>query len=96
LITIAENPKVIIASWRKGTGINFSPVALTGLLNSNHLKNANNTNAILQISVNRDKNKITFIRMRYKKLLLKTITKIILICCINVYPYGKCAERCFL
>ena len=61
-INIAQNPKRIISSFRKGTLFTTSAEPLTIVLLSNQLKKANSRNAILQMTVNLDKNSNTLIR----------------------------------
>lgn len=60
LIIIAENPSVITRFFKNGTGSTTSLWAFEVFLTSIHLKKANNKKAILQINVNREKNKTTF------------------------------------
>ncbi len=45
----------MMISLKKGTAIALSLLPIADFLNSNHLKNTNNKNAILQIKVNLDK-----------------------------------------
>jgi hypothetical protein len=61
LIIMAENPKVIMRSLKKGTGITVFELPVTGFSASNLLKMINSKNAILQISVNLEKKEMTFI-----------------------------------
>lgn len=61
LIMMAENPKVMMRSLKKGTGITVFGSAVTGFPASTLLKIINTKNAILQISVNLEKKEMTFI-----------------------------------
>ena len=49
---MAQNPRVMIRSLKKGTAIAFSLEPVTGLRISIHLKKTNSKNAMLQIKVN--------------------------------------------
>lgn len=60
LIMMAENPSVMTRFFKNGTGSTTSLWGFEVFLTSIHLKKANNKNAILQINVNREKNKTTF------------------------------------
>jgi len=63
-IIIAVKPKITISSFTKDKPITIpSPPVFTGFPPSFHLKKINNKNVMLQISVNRDKNKTTFINV---------------------------------
>ena len=61
LIMMAENPKVITRSLKKGTGVKVFESPVTGFPASTLLKIVNSKNAILQISVNLEKKEMTFI-----------------------------------
>ena len=61
LIMMAENPKVITRSLKKGMGLTVFESPVTGFPASTLLKIINNKNAILQISVNLEKKEMTFI-----------------------------------
>jgi hypothetical protein len=58
---IAEKPRVMTRFFRKGTGRTASLLPCATFFISIHLNRINNKNAILQIKVNREKNKTTFI-----------------------------------
>ena len=63
LITIAETPKIIMRSLKKGTFITVSWPCIAGFDASILLRNINNKKAILQIKVKREKKEITFIKV---------------------------------
>jgi hypothetical protein len=58
---MAENPKVITRSLKKGTGLTVFESPVTGFPASTLLKIINSKNALLQISVNLEKKEMTFI-----------------------------------
>ena len=58
---IAENPRVITRSLKKGMLFTTSLLWETGFFPSILLKIINNRKAILQMNVNRDKKEMTFI-----------------------------------
>ena len=62
LITIAENPKIIIKFLKKGIVATLSAPALAIFFASILPNNTNSRNEILQIKVNLEKNEINFIQ----------------------------------
>ena len=61
---IAVKPNITISSFKKGNCITLSvPTLFTGSFDSIQAKKTKNKNAILQISVNLEKNKTTFIQL---------------------------------
>ena len=68
LITIAETPKIIIRSLKKGTLETASWAWVTGFAASSLLRKIKSKNAMLQIKVNRDKKEITLIRVKSLKI----------------------------
>lgn len=58
---MAENPKMITRSLKKGMAITVSLPLTTGFFASILLKKINSTKEILQIKVNFEKNEINFI-----------------------------------
>jgi hypothetical protein len=60
---IAENPKIIIRSLKKGNGKTPSDVATAGFLASSRLIKINIKKQMLQMKVNREKNEINFIKI---------------------------------
>jgi hypothetical protein len=69
LITIAEKPKIITRSLKKGSGKTAPGVAATGFLASSLLIKMNIKKQMLQINVNREKNEINFIKNNCLKIL---------------------------
>ena len=61
LITIAEKPRIIMMSLKKGKTTTVPRVPTTGFLASNFEKITNNKKQMLQMKVNREKNEINFI-----------------------------------
>ena len=59
---IAETPRVMMRSLKKGTSITLSAEVAAGFFNSIHLKKTNSRKAMLQINVNFDKKLKTRIR----------------------------------
>jgi hypothetical protein len=63
LIIIAEKPKIMTRSLKKGSGKTAPAGAATGFLASNLLIKMNIKKQMLQINVNREKNEINFIKI---------------------------------
>jgi hypothetical protein len=82
---IAENPKIIIRSLKKGNATTVPFTASTCFLASILLKKINNKKQMLQMKVTFEKNEIIFIQKCFEK----TVNKIILICR-NYFLDGKC------
>lgn len=61
-MTIAENPKIIIRSLKKGIGKTMPLPAVTAFFASSLLKNTKSKNEMLQIKVNLEKNEMIFIK----------------------------------
>ncbi|HET7116600.1 MAG TPA: hypothetical protein VFI29_08925 [Hanamia sp.] len=59
---MAENPKIIIRSFKNGIDNTMSLLTVTGFLASRQLKNIKNRKEILQIKVNLEKKEINFIK----------------------------------
>jgi hypothetical protein len=60
---IAENPKIITRSLKKGSGKTVSVVATAGFLASSLLMIINIKKQMLQMNVNLEKNEINFIKI---------------------------------
>jgi hypothetical protein len=69
LITMAENPKIIMRSLKNGTRKTSSLPVTTGFLASSLLKKRNNKKQMLQMKVKREKNEINFIKINVLKIL---------------------------
>ena len=67
LITIAENPKIITRSLKKGNAITVPFAASTCFLASILLKKRNNKKQMLQMKAKREKNEINFIKINVLK-----------------------------
>ncbi len=63
LITIAENPRIIIRSLKKGTEVTVPVVLIAGFAASILEKITNNKKHILQMKVNLEKNEINLIKI---------------------------------
>jgi hypothetical protein len=63
LMMMAENPKIIIRSLKKGSGKTASDAATPGLLASNLLIRINIKKQMLHMKVNLEKNEIIFIKI---------------------------------
>ncbi len=72
LITIAENPRIITRSLKKGKPTTVPGVPATGFVASTFEKITNNKKQMLQIKVNLEKNENNFIK---KSVLKKVSTK---------------------
>jgi hypothetical protein len=68
LITIAETPKIMIRSLKKGIVETVSWLCVTGFLDSNLLRKIKSKKAMLQINVNRERKEITFIGIKSLKI----------------------------
>ena len=77
LIKIAEKPRMMTRSLKKGNEITLPGTPAAGLPDSILENIINNTKQMLQMNVNREKNEINFIKIYCFK---KTLNKIILIC----------------
>jgi hypothetical protein len=63
LIMIAEKPKIITRSLKKGSGKTWPDVATAGFLASRRLIKINIKKQMLQMKVNLEKNEINFIKI---------------------------------
>lgn len=63
LIKIAEKPKMIMRSLKKGSGKTLPDIATTGFLASSLLIRMNIKKQMLQMKVNLEKNEINFIKI---------------------------------